>query len=86
MATTVQEMIEHPMLVKVPPAVKLTARQMEILTLIACGKSNKEVADHLGISVKTVVSHRAILYRVIDVHEVATLTLFAVREGFVKAL
>lgn len=84
MASTVQEMIEHPMLVKVPPAARLTARQVEILTLIACGKSNKEISVHLGISVKTVISHRAILYRALNVHEVATLTLYAIRERFVK--
>lgn len=82
--TSTEEMIEYPMLVAVPPPVKLTARQVEVLTWIACGKSTKEVALQLGINEKTVGIHRQMIYKAIGVHDVATLTLYAVREGLVK--
>jgi DNA-binding CsgD family transcriptional regulator len=86
MTHAIQEMLERPMLVKLPPPAKLTARQVEVLTLIACGKSTKEVAVHLGISVKTAMTHRSMLYKILGIHEVATLTLYCVREGFVEAV
>jgi DNA-binding NarL/FixJ family response regulator len=86
MTATVEQMVEHPMLVKVPPAVELTARQVEILTLIASGKGSKEIASDLRISESTVGVHRVMLYRAIGVHDMITLTLYAVREGYVKVV
>lgn len=84
MTATIEQMLENPMLVTVPPSVKLTARQVEVLTLIAAGKSTKQVADRLGIAEKTAETHRAMTYKAIGVHSVALLTLYALREGFVK--
>lgn len=63
---------------------RLTARQREILTLIAEGKSTKEIARTLNISVKTVESHRAQLTERLNIHEVAGLVRFAIKTGLVK--
>jgi DNA-binding NarL/FixJ family response regulator len=61
----------------------LTKRQKEVLQLLAEGKSNKEIAQILGISVKTVEFHRAQMMRSLGVHTVAELTRAAVRIGLV---
>jgi DNA-binding NarL/FixJ family response regulator len=61
----------------------LTQRQKEVLQLLAEGKSNKEIAQILGISVKTVEFHRAQMMRALGVHTVAELTRAAVRIGLV---
>lgn len=65
------------------PLQLLTPRQREILQLIAEGHSTKEIASRLNISVKTVESHRALLMERLGIHDVAGLTLFAVRAGLV---
>ncbi len=61
----------------------LTARQREILQLIAEGKSTKEIAFTLELSVKTVETHRAALTERLGIRDVAGLVLFAVRNGLV---
>jgi DNA-binding NarL/FixJ family response regulator len=61
----------------------LTTRQREILQLIAEGRSTKEIAAILGVSVKTVETHRARLMERLDIHDVAGLVRFAIREGLV---
>lgn len=61
----------------------LTPRQREILRLIAEGKSTKEIAFALGISVKTVETHRAQLMERLDIHDVAGLVKYAIRAGIV---
>jgi len=61
----------------------LTTRQREILQLIAEGRSTKEIAAVLGVSVKTVETHRARLMERLDIHDVAGLVRFAIREGLV---
>ena len=66
------------------PAEKLTARQREILSLIAEGKSTKQVALQLNISVKTVESHRAQIMERLNIHDVAGLVRYAIRTGLVK--
>ena len=66
------------------PAEKLTARQREILSLIAEGKSTKQAALQLNISVKTVESHRAQIMERLDIHDVAGLVRYAIRMGLVK--
>jgi DNA-binding NarL/FixJ family response regulator len=71
------------MSVQLPPAVDLTERQKKVLALIACGKSAKEIATDMGVSVKTVEKHRAMIYERLNIHDAVTLTLFAVREKFV---
>jgi DNA-binding NarL/FixJ family response regulator len=63
----------------------LTPRQREILQLIAEGKSTKEIAFVLSLSVKTVETHRAALMERLDIHDIAGLVLFAVRHHLVSA-
>jgi len=69
----------------VSPLEQLTARQREILQLLAEGKTTKEVAYDLGISVKTVESHRLQLMERLNIHDVPGLVRYAVRSGLVSA-
>lgn len=62
-------------------SVELTARERQILSLIATGCSNKEIATRLGLSLKTVDNHRTNLMRKLDAHSVAELLSYALREG-----
>jgi DNA-binding NarL/FixJ family response regulator len=64
---------------------QLTAREREALQLIAEGKSNKEVADVLGISVRTVETHRLHLMRKLKVRSVSELTRYAIRNRIIEA-
>lgn len=61
----------------------LTEREKQVLQLIAHGKSNKEIAAILGLSVNTVAVHRANLMSTLGVHKAAELVLYAVRKGLV---
>ena len=63
----------------------LTPRQREILQLIAEGRSTKEIAFALKVSIKTVETHRAALMDRLGIHDVAGLVLFAVRQKLVSA-
>lgn len=65
--------------------VHLTPRQREVLQLIAEGCSTKEVAQRLDLAVKTVETHRTLLMKQLDVHEVAGLVRYAVRVGIVSS-
>lgn len=62
----------------------LTKREREILKLIAEGYKNREIADFLCISQKTVVKHRANLMGKLDIHNVSTLTVYAESKGLVS--
>ena len=62
----------------------LTKREREILKLIAEGYKNKEIADYLCVSLKTVEKHRTNLMKKLDIHNVATLTAFAMEKGLVN--
>jgi len=62
----------------------LTQREREILKLIAEGYKNKEIAEDLCISVKTVEKHRANLMEKLDLHSVQALTAFAIEKGLVS--
>jgi DNA-binding NarL/FixJ family response regulator len=62
----------------------LTLRERQVLQLIAEGKSTKDVATLLGISVKTAESHRTRLMRKLGIHEIASLVRYAVRQGIVQ--
>lgn len=64
----------------------LTARQREILQLIAEGNSNKDVARKLALSVKTVESHRTQIMDRLDIHDTAGLVRYAIRSGIIQAL
>lgn len=57
----------------------LTSRQREVLQLIAEGKSTKEIAENLDVSVKTVEFHRSSIAEVLGLHSVAELTRYAIR-------
>lgn len=63
---------------------KLTQRQREILQLIAEGNSTKGIASKLGISVKTVETHRADLMDTVGIHDIAGLTRYAIRMGLIS--
>lgn len=63
----------------------LTPRQRETLQLIAEGKTTKEIARTLHVSVKTVETHRSQLMDRLDIHEVAGLVRYAIRVGLVKS-
>jgi DNA-binding NarL/FixJ family response regulator len=64
---------------------RLTFRERSIVQLLAIGNSNKEVAQTLGISVKTVETHRARIMRKLGLTSLVKLVRFAVREHFIKA-
>jgi DNA-binding NarL/FixJ family response regulator len=61
----------------------LTAREVEVLKIIADGYSNKEVANLLGISIKTVEKHRQQVMNKLNIHDVAGLTRFALSRGMI---
>ena len=61
----------------------LTSRERQVLQLIAEGKSSKEVAVLLGISIKTAETHRMRLMQKLDIHDVASLVRYAIRHGLV---
>jgi len=69
-----QELISH----------QLTPREREIIQLLAEGKSSKDVAESLAISVKTAETHRANIMRKLDLHNVSELVLYAVRNQIVE--
>jgi DNA-binding NarL/FixJ family response regulator len=62
---------------------RLTPRQREVLQLIAEGHTNREIAALLGISIKTVETHRTQLMDTLDIHDVAGLVRFALRVGLI---
>jgi two-component system, NarL family, response regulator NreC len=68
-----------------PSSPPLTPREREVLQLVAEGKTTKEVATILGISVKTADSHRTRIMRKLDIHETAGLVRYAIRSGIVRA-
>jgi DNA-binding NarL/FixJ family response regulator len=61
----------------------LTPREIELLRYVAQGFSTKEIAGKMAISFKTAQTHRANLMRKLDIHEVATLTRYAIHRGLV---
>jgi DNA-binding NarL/FixJ family response regulator len=63
----------------------LSSREREVLQLLAEGKSTKEVAARLNVSIKTVETHRRNLMEKLNIHSVAELTKYAIREGITSA-
>jgi DNA-binding NarL/FixJ family response regulator len=61
----------------------VTQREREVLKLVAEGYTNKEIADFLFVSVKTVEKHRANLMKKLDLHNVSALTAFAMKKGLI---
>ncbi len=62
----------------------LTPREREVIQLVAEGKTTKEIANTLSLSVKTAETHRTNLMRKLDLHSIADLTLYALRNGIVQ--
>jgi len=60
---------------------KLTAKEAEVLQLIAEGRTSKEIAALFGLSIKTIEKHRENISKKLDLHSVADLTKYAIREG-----
>lgn len=63
----------------------LTGREREVLQLVAEGKTSKEIASVLDVSVKTAETHRANIMNKLDIHETAGLVRYAIRHGMVEA-
>lgn len=63
----------------------LTSREMEVLQLIAEGKTNKETAAELNISIKTVEKHRQKVMEKLNIHDTASLTRYAISAGIVES-
>jgi DNA-binding NarL/FixJ family response regulator len=59
----------------------LSAREREVLQLIAEGWSTKQIASHLYVSIKTIETHRRQIMKKLDLHTIADLTKYAIREG-----
>ena len=66
-----------------PGAPRLSKREREVLVMIARGKANKEIAGELGVSIRTVETHRERVMRKLNLHSVAALTRFAIAQGLV---
>jgi DNA-binding NarL/FixJ family response regulator len=64
--------------------VKLSAREFEIVRQIASGQCSKEIAVELGVSLKTVESHRTNLFRKLGFRCVADVVRYAVRQGLIE--
>ena len=67
------------------PKPGLTARQVEVLRLLALGKSVKEIAFELQLSAKTVETHRAQIMARLGLHDIASLVRYAIRTGLISA-
>lgn len=63
------------------PDSTLTPKEREVLQLLAEGKTNREIADYLNVSIKTVDNHRQRIMEKLNLHTVAELTKYAIREG-----
>jgi len=66
------------------PEESLSAREREVLQLVAEGKTTKEIATLLGVSVKTADAHRTRLMQKLDLHDIAGLTRYAIRVGLIQ--
>jgi DNA-binding NarL/FixJ family response regulator len=64
---------------------RLTPRQREVLQLVAEGNSTKEIAARLGVTPKTVETYRGQLMEILDIHDIAGLTRYAIRRGIVSS-
>jgi DNA-binding NarL/FixJ family response regulator len=82
------ETVLDPQLAR-PPALKtersraLSARELEVLRLICDGRSNREIAETLGLSANTISVHRTNIMNALDVHKAADLVVYALRHGLV---
>jgi two-component system nitrate/nitrite response regulator NarL len=77
----VEEMVDGKKTPEQPVPAPLTEREREVLSLIAEGLLNKQIADRLGIGVRTIETHRERIMRKLDIHTVAGLTKYAIARG-----
>ncbi len=77
----VKDYMRHPATVADSPLSSLTSREREVLQLIAEGKSTERIALDLHVSTKTIEANRRQIMEKLDVHSIAELTRYAVREG-----
>ena len=82
--TVLDPQVARPEVLKGERNYALTARELEILQLIVDGKSNKEIASHLNLSVNTVAVHRANMMDALALHKTAELVVYAIRNGLVN--
>ncbi len=82
--TVLAPQLARPAALKGERASALTPRELEILQLIVDGKSNKEIADNLGLSANTVAVHRANIMDALGIHKTAELVVYAIRNGLVN--
>lgn len=73
--------VEH--LVAANPAASLTAREQQVMEMLGRGMTNREIAEHLAISIKTVDTHRGHVLKKLGLRNNSELTRFAVRHGYV---
>jgi len=66
------------------PGAVLTDRELEVLQMIAVGHSNREIAEILKLSVKTIETHRMHLMEKLDIHDISGLTRYALRKGLIE--
>jgi DNA-binding NarL/FixJ family response regulator len=76
--------LARPEVLKGAPSSGLTPRELEVLQLICEGRSNREIAAHLELSVNTVAVHRANIMNGLGIHKTAELVVYAIRHGLVQ--
>ena len=82
--TVLDPQLSRPAVLKGERDYGLTVRELEILQLIVDGKSNKEIAAQLDLSVNTVADHRANIMDALGIHKTAELVVYAIRNGLVN--
>jgi len=82
--TVLDPQVARPATLKGERGWGLTERELEILQLIVDGKSNKDIASHLDLSVNTVAVHRANIMDALGIHKTAELVVYAIRNGLVN--
>ncbi len=82
--TVVTDYVDHVTQARPAPAPELTAREREVLQLLAEGHSTREVAEIISVSTKTVDTHRRNIMIKLDIYSIAELTKYALREGLVS--
>ena len=82
--TVLDPQVAKPQALKGEREAGLTARELEILQHIVAGKSNKEIASELKLSVNTVAVHRANIMDRLGIHKTAELVVYAIRNGLVN--
>lgn len=83
-ATVIDPRVTRPSTLKGERTLGLSNRELEILQLIVNGKSNKEIAQALSLSVNTVSVHRANIMDTVGIHKTAELVVYAIRNGLVN--